>query len=244
MKIEMLVEPELEFGAGRHVDIRFGLKNYGPVTFDDPVAPHEIKVGLVGTATTIQGVKDWLEHCRTGLAGKPSKKPNLYPAFPGFGADSCFRCEWLHSPKLEGSISSRDLEDIIKAEPRSEGVPLLVERIIDECKRLCEKSPVDVFVCAPPQSLFDYADNIPVLSDEGDETPEEESTPRSSLDFHDLLKARSLELPKPLQMIRPVTYDEGVKELSRTGKVRQLQDPATRAWNFHTALYYKAGGTP
>jgi hypothetical protein len=23
-----------------------------------------------------------------------------------------------------------------------------------------------------------------------------------------------------------------------------LQDPATRVWNFHTALYYKAGGTP
>jgi hypothetical protein len=26
--------------------------------------------------------------------------------------------------------------------------------------------------------------------------------------------------------------------------MRKLQDPATRAWNFHTALYYKAGGAP
>ncbi len=30
----------------------------------------------------------------------------------------------------------------------------------------------------------------------------------------------------------------------RKRDVRPLQDEATRAWNFHTALYYKAGGTP
>ena len=37
---------------------------------------------------------------------------------------------------------------------------------------------------------------------------------------------------------------DGFPPPSRTGRVRQLQDPATCAWNFHTALYYKAGGTP
>jgi hypothetical protein len=31
---------------------------------------------------------------------------------------------------------------------------------------------------------------------------------------------------------------------TRGGEKRQVQDPATRAWNFHTALYYKAGGIP
>ena len=64
------------------------------------------------------------------------------------------------------------------------------------------------------------------------------------LDFHDLLKAKSLSLPVPIQFVRPITYDPGAKEIRKKGTERRVQDPATRAWNFFTALYYKAGGTP
>ena len=40
MNVELLAEPELQFGSeGQHVDIRFGIKNYGPVTWNDPSAP-------------------------------------------------------------------------------------------------------------------------------------------------------------------------------------------------------------
>ncbi len=246
MNIELLREPELEFGAGRHVDIRFGLKNHGPVTFDDPVAPTEINVGLVGTSATIEGVKDWLEHCRLGLAAKESKKPNLFPDFPGFGEDSCFRSKWVNSPKLEGAISAHEIQQILSSEPRSEGVPKLVDLFIGECRRLCEKAPIDVLICAPPQALFDYADGGNAESTATEEAREETDVeaPRLSFDFHDMLKARGMELPRPLQLIRPGTYDENVKEIRRSGKTRQIQDPATCAWNFHTALYYKAGGTP
>jgi hypothetical protein len=35
-----------------------------------------------------------------------------------------------------------------------------------------------------------------------------------------------------------------VKLVRSTGNPRSLQDPATKAWNFHTALYYKAKGIP
>src|SRR6266850_867823 len=75
MKAELLPEPELQFGGGTHVDIRFGLKNYGPLTFDDPATPSEIRLGFVGTPTTIQGVKDWLDRCRKGIPAKESRKP-------------------------------------------------------------------------------------------------------------------------------------------------------------------------
>ncbi|MEY2584527.1 MAG: hypothetical protein QOD80_553 [Verrucomicrobiota bacterium] len=249
MKVELLSEPELEFGAGRHVDIRFGLRNYGPITFDDPIAPHEIRLGIVGTATTVAGVKEWLERCRTGVSAKASKKPNLFPPFPGFGQDSCFRCDWVSSDKLAGVINSRDLETIIQAEPRSEGIPKLVEIFIEECRRLCEKSQVDVLICAPPQEMFAYADNEPIVAEsekspgqEADSDTDEEEGLRT--DFHDMLKAQAMALPKPIQMVRPATYDEDAKEMTRHGLVRRVQDPATRAWNFHTALYYKAGGTP
>jgi hypothetical protein len=47
-------------------------------------------------------------------------------------------------------------------------------------------------------------------------------------------------------MVRPETYDDARRrrQVRRPERVRGLQDEATRAWNFHTALYYKAGGTP
>jgi hypothetical protein len=63
--------------------------------------------------------------------------------------------------------------------------------------------------------------------------------------FHDLLKAKSLGLGRPLQLARPQTFGvkmpSAQKDLSaRAGN----QDEATRAWNFFSALYYKAGGFP
>lgn len=99
-------------------------------------------------------------------------------------------------------------------------------------------------LCAAAKA-FDYADaGNTLLGDSEEESPTEHDDDERVLDFHDMLKARGMQLPTPIQLIRPITYDENVKELTRTGRVRQLQDPATRAWNFHTALYYKAGGTP
>src|SRR6266446_5936310 len=186
MRAELLIEPELEFGAGRHVDIRFGLKNHGPVTFEDRTAPKQINVGLIGTAQTIEGVKDWLAHCRKGVPAKASKKPNLFPAFPGFDLETCFKAECVSSPKLEAAITTRELDEIIDKEPRSEGVPQLVDRFIRECRTLCEKVRVDILICAPPQKLFDYADAGNTLSgDDEEESPTEHDHDGLVLDFHD-----------------------------------------------------------
>ncbi len=53
MKIELIDEPELDFGGGRHIDIRFGLRNYGPLDFESGLAPREITIGIVGTSETL-----------------------------------------------------------------------------------------------------------------------------------------------------------------------------------------------
>jgi hypothetical protein len=99
MKISFLEEPELEFGAGRHVDIRFGLMNYGPLDFDSRVAPHEVNLGIIGSAESIEGVRLWLERCRKEIPAKRSKEdpekqsnqPNLFPRFPGYSVEAGFR---------------------------------------------------------------------------------------------------------------------------------------------------------
>ena len=84
---QLLCEPELEFAAGgRHLDVRFGLLNYGPLDRDSLRARREIKVGMIGTAETIEGLQRWLGKCAAGVDAKESRQPNLFPRFPGFGA--------------------------------------------------------------------------------------------------------------------------------------------------------------
>lgn len=252
MKLELLTEPELEFGAGKHVDIRFGLKNYGPVAFEADTSPKVIQVGFVGTSKAVQGVKDWMNDARTGVPAKASKKPNFFPAFPGFTKEKCFQCDWLTGDRLERAIPTREINRILTNANKTDGVRQAVELFIGECRYLTETTKVDVIICAPPVELLNYLDPK-LIAETEDEAPEEArkdergdgtATEFTQLDLHDMLKARSLTLSKPLQFIRPSTYDDTVKELSGTGRRKHLQDPATRAWNFHTALYYKAGGTP
>lgn len=63
--------------------------------------------------------------------------------------------------------------------------------------------------------------------------------------WHDAFKAEALTLARPVQVVRPATYGDGVHRYTRDGRaVREIQDEATRAWNFYSALYYKAGGIP
>src|SRR5206468_1700530 len=128
----------------------------------------------------------------------------------------CFRAEWVNSPKLESIITARELDEIMTKEPRSEGIPGLAQCFIRECRALCEKVRVDVLICAPPQKLFEYADaGNSSLSDEDDgETPAEKDEDSLAFDFHDMLKARGMQLPSPIQLIRPITYDENVKEVT------------------------------
>ncbi len=64
------------------------------------------------------------------------------------------------------------------------------------------------------------------------------------LDFHDLFKAKAMALRKPTQIVLPATFNMGKKSKPTKRKPQTLQDEATRAWNFYTALYYKALGTP
>lgn len=63
--------------------------------------------------------------------------------------------------------------------------------------------------------------------------------------WHDVFEAAALQLARPVQVVRPATYGGSVHHFTRDGRaVREMQDEATRAWNFYCALYYKAGGTP
>src|SRR5260370_18720843 len=105
MKLAHIDEPELEFGTGKHIDIRFGLRNYGPLDFKDQSAPKQINVGIVGTPETIEGVATWIDKCRKGIAAKASRQPHLFSDFPGFATEGNLQSSIYTAPTLQSSIS-------------------------------------------------------------------------------------------------------------------------------------------
>jgi hypothetical protein len=225
-----LQEPELEFGGGgRHLDIRFGLTAYGPRDVDSTGTRKRIHLGVVGTNDNVEGLMTWLSSCAQGVQAKRSRQPNLFPMFPGF--QQAFQSELVMGPELCRTIGSSIVDRAIGLDHDS-SVQAAVDLFLTECVALKEKRSLDAIICAvPPQ--------IAALQD-----PAARGGPR--LDFHDMLKARAMAIGVPVQLVLQQTYDPQVRKAqrARSTRLRTQQDEATRAWNFFTALYYKAGGTP
>lgn len=228
MEVSHFVEPELEFGGhGRHVDIRFGISQFGPFDKGSSQAPISIKLGFVGSAETASAFRVWLDSCRRPIPGKDTHLRNLFPGFPGFQDGSSFGAGVVLDDRQVRIVNKTDLSNLLKTTKESNFVFSVVMAIVEEFRYIIESSRVDVFICALPSELLEALDNHPSVGTDGC--------------FHDLLKARAMELGVPIQMVRPGTYGLKVPG-AKAGK--PVQDPATVAWNFFTALYYKAGGIP
>ena len=243
MDIDFLQEPELEFGAGRHVDIRFGLMHYGPLDYANQLAPKQMKLGIAGTPQTIEGLQTWFEKTRHGIEAKPSKQPNLFPRFPGFGPEESFRCSVLLDSQLQRPIQQTIIQQFAKRAKGNALVSEAVDIFVAEFRYLVENSNPDVLICALSLPLLEAMD---AAGEGGEPTADDDDAPRTRLNFHHLLKARAMGLKKPVQIILPATYDKSTRRRQKTrpSKVREIQDEATIAWNLYTALYYKAGGIP
>lgn len=241
MEIGHLPEPELEFGGGiRHVDIRFGLMDYGPHDLADEGRKKEIRIAIVGDAASISGAAGWFEQCRAGHPSKAGRQPNLFVPFPGLGQDGPFRCSFVFPEEMRNAMAHREVVKIAAigdraARERAAAVAFtdLVRTVMDRTSR------PDVIVCAVPQELF--RQDQPA---EAGRTDSERARDDEGADFRGLLKAACMELRIPIQIVIPTTWNPKLRLARPLRGERRVQDDATRAWNLMTGLYYKAGGLP
>jgi hypothetical protein len=247
MRAVILDEPELEFGGGvRHIDPRYGIDDHGPVDLDTPSAPAEIKIGLIGSQAAVEGIRRWLERCRSEIPARTSRHPRLFRDFPGFDSDRSFHSKLTFDDRWMRRIHGRDLARLT-GEP-AQAVPAAVEAWAAELERLADENRCQVIVCGLPEELDrleepDSPDAVDGVSGSAGSGPgQTEATVR--VDFHDMLKARSLRHRIPIQIVRRETWDPKYRPKTSDLGTRTVQDEATRAWNLHTALYYKAGGVP
>ncbi|MEO6390952.1 MAG: hypothetical protein ABIP75_03815 [Pyrinomonadaceae bacterium] len=244
MNFQFIDEPHLEFGTGMHVCPRAGISEHS--VFDTRMAARRtrILVGAVGTSDVLGKFREWIDKCTRFIPGKShSRQPNLFPDFCGFNSQVGFKASIVHEDEIVRSILQSDIRGVLKIADATERVNAAVEVYYPHIKFLSQNRAVDVIVCIIPDDLYnkvvDSAEDASGESSAIEEVQEgvEEAQP-SSIDlesnFRRALKAKSMHLNKPLQLIR---------EFSLNSNPKTQQDDASKAWNFSTALYYKANQT-
>lgn len=237
MKARVFDEPELEFGHGFHQDIRFGLIENKPFDVSEN-PPGKIKVSVIGTGQSIEGVSEWIHSCKGVIPRKESRKYNLFPEFPGFNAEGTFCCEAVLGGEFNQHVLPKEIQ-AAKSEKEYEAIiRAACKPFLQAALEVAQKNP-DIILLSMPEEVIEVIRQAEEVMGS--------NLKRIKLEFHDLFKAEAMRLIKrPVQVIRPSTWDSKRKrsEKDKRGKARTLQDEASRAWNFFTALYYKAGGFP
>lgn len=240
-KAHVFEEPMLEFGdGGQHCDPRQGLREHGPL---QPRSGEIIRVGVIGTDDTVAGFTEFLEETGRGIESGNKQLINLNPDFPGLGNQNPFRSKFEVPDGATATISRRQVNEIIGIGRHDEAVRHAVELVTSQLSALVEGSTTpDVIVLALPIPLIEKLVNA--KSEEEDSDDEDDGS--GMLNFRDLLKAKTLHLPVPTQIVWPDTWDDAAKiprKVKRDSN-RQTQAKATRAWNLLNALFYKAGKVP
>ncbi len=241
----ILDEPLLEFGGnGREIDIRLGLMRHGPL---EPERATRVRLGIIGTAETAEGFERFLERCKAGIDAKKSRQPNLFLPFPGLGNDNPFRCAFEIDPHARKHLPRADIARIAAIASTPRAIAEAVELFAVQAQAIAEApAPPDVIICALPLDLIMRVVHETVIPDGAGDEADDDDDDGPGDNFRDLLKARTIHLKRPLQLVWPTTWDETSKIVRKLEKLsgRRVQDPATRAWNLFNALYYKAGYVP
>ncbi|WP_342148585.1 hypothetical protein [Methylorubrum sp. SB2] len=233
----------LEFGGGaRHPDVRFGLIDHGPVDFSIQ-ATRTVRVGVVGSSETVDGFREWFARCEGEIPAKPSRQPNLFPAFPGSGINGPFRCWFEIDGHHQRVLRPASLSKITGEERDDLAIRMAVELFEEEIRDLSELDrPPQVVVCALPVELIERVKNLRTpeeserspteeeASEEGeDQDGEDEPNARLYEDFRGALKAATLAYKVPIQIVWPSTYDERAVIRRKLAKLstRRVQCPAS-----------------
>lgn len=233
MKLSFINEPRLQFADGEHVCPRRGISAYGVYDKNSQTRRAHIHLGVIGTTNDLEAMAQWLSRMKAPIKGSAEeRKANLFPGFCGFNEDIGFYAKLIFNSDLGRQLRKSDIEEICRIENRTDRIEQALKLYYEEVKFLAQNRPVDVVACVLPKDLYEAVSKDSPQEEE--EQLEASISVPTELNFRRALKARTMHLGKPLQLIRAISLTKGGQG---------QQDDATKAWNLATALYYKAGAT-
>ena len=237
MKLDTFKEPLLEFGENTHICPRAGISQYGVYDIQLNTRRQQILVGGVGTSDDLEKLTHWIDRCKSVISGKSeTNQPELFTSFCGFNQTIGFKAELIIKDDITRSINLSEIREVLKIKNWNEKVAKAVEMYYRHVKFLAQNRLVDVIVCVIPNNLYEKISKEEAQP-EGptlEENEEEERKDVIEINFRRALKAKVMHLGKPTQLMISESLDSNAP-----GR----QDDATKAWNFSTALYYKANQT-
>ena len=269
LEVVFIPEPELTFGYGQTSDHpKDGLFLYGP--HGGPARSKEISVGVIGAKDGLSYFRNWAIRLGGFVAvpppGKMDKEHRLHLSnFPGL--EEAFGLMISPAEFVERKIDLKALDDATKILNPYEAVRKAVDIYINEIDHhdKNEERTVDVWIFILPELIFERCkplsrrsgldlvkgefikkqkarSNLPLFEDVIDQSDEEifDDVP----DFHRQVKARLLKRGHTSQLIRETTLAPAEFVNSAGNRLRNVQDPATIAWNIATGLYYKTQPDP
>jgi hypothetical protein len=243
-------EPDLVFGReGRSPDPKTGLANFGPWGLDEGQPLLQLRLGIVGTGETIQNAQHWVDRCRRRVDPRTGDDvdPILFPSFPGMEGTTGFGCKVDAPSSLVECLTPAEIRECEGAPNRDTAVEKIARVVGERLGVLAAKgSPPDVVIVALTSAMRTLAGGgrLPArrpraprarpqltLAFMDDPRPADDSISRT---LHRAIKAEGMRTGLCTQMCWPGSFIGG----------EGVEDDATRAWNFCTALYYKATGIP
>jgi hypothetical protein len=269
LEVAYITEPDLAFGHGQSSDHpKDGLFLYGP--HSGPVRPKEVSIGVIGTNDGLSYFRNWAIGLGGFVAvpppGRMDKKNRLHLSnFPGL--EEAFGLMISPGEFVERRIEFKELDDATRTLNQHEAVRKAVDLYIGQIEHYDknEEKRIDVWIFILPELVFErckplshrfgldlvkgeFVKNQRARSDlplfDGVIDQSEEGIFDDVPDFHRQVKARLLKLGHTSQIIRETTLapDQFVNKVGYP--LRQLQEPASVAWNISTGLYYKTQPEP
>lgn len=251
-------------------DPRLGLGYYGPYKYEEEKGSvDKIKLGIIGDRITLEKSKQLLDLIKNKIGSRENNRW-LYPDFPGMSNESNFNCSITFSATWQQTITQEEINHILQIPDANERIGAAVELYMAKIKAiLSEDSIPDVILCCLPKAIEEYCGISPrtrgakipretdldkqlhdfkkinqtFLSDWGIITKVEKRKTKG-YDLRNALKGKvmSFENARPIQLLRESTI-KAILEYQPDSKTTR-QEPASFAWNFSTALFYKANGKP
>lgn len=267
----VLAEPLLSFGGQHaHIDPKTGLGLYGPYSLEGQSRPEtsSIIVGCVGPGGMLADAEQWLRHCQRPVMNDGSE-PLQNPHFPGFNSDHPYGCELTFGETWREAIRQSELQAALGQVNFYQRIRDVLDLYLTALRVLAEREPQpDVVLCCIPQEVVDLCTVVKsagrpkrrrVSKAEKDARKDAEAGQgflfpgmdptlgiEDEVGGHENLrrglKAEAMQIGLPTQIVWPRTLR--LTESARRPGEAATQDIATRAWNFTTALYHKAGGSP
>jgi hypothetical protein len=218
---EYFAEPLLIFGNdGLHVDPKSGISRYGPRSYGLARHPDIIRVGLIGTAETIEKSRSWIQSNANGVTGDEK-----HPEFPGYQTDRGFFSTLQFDNNWVEQITQSELEDVLQIRSPRDRFTATATLLEEKLRLLSERDqPPDYIVVGLPDDLLRRCKVVDYYEKEVGEVHR---------DLRRAFKAAAMKYRIPTQLLRQPTME---------GKDRD--NPSKIAWNFFTGLYFKAGGIP